>query len=65
MLAAASHSLAGDRAPADRDHRAGAFLVSLRPTDGDAEPFRALLEVGDIQRHELRSPGGQCEAEQY
>jgi hypothetical protein len=36
----------GDGAPTDRDHRACAFLVSLRPPNGDAETLRAFLEVG-------------------
>jgi hypothetical protein len=55
---------AGDRAAADGDHRAGAFLVGLGPADGDAKTFRAFLEVGDVERDQLGSPGGQCEAEQ-
>jgi hypothetical protein len=66
---AAAHSFTAvpgqaDRAPADCDHRACAFLVGLRPADGDAETFGAFLEVGDVERHEFGPPGGQCEAQQ-
>jgi hypothetical protein len=55
---------ASDRAAADRDNGAGALLIGLGPTDGDAEPFWAFREVGDVERDELGPASGQGEAEQ-
>jgi hypothetical protein len=53
-----------DRAPTYRDHRAGTLLVGLQPPDGDAQAFRAFLEVGDVECHQLGPTCGQSEAEQ-
>jgi hypothetical protein len=54
---------ARDRAAADRDHSSGALLVSLGPANSEAEAFRALLKVCDVESHELGAPGSKGEAE--
>jgi hypothetical protein len=48
---------------ADRGYGARAFLIGLRPPDGDAEAFGPFLKIGDVESHELAAPGSKGEAE--
>jgi hypothetical protein len=46
---------ARDRAAADRDYGANAFLIGLRSPDGDAEAFGPFLKIGEVDSSERRA----------
>jgi hypothetical protein len=41
-----------------------AFLIGLGPADDDLEPVFGSLQVGDVERHQLRPTKRACEAQQ-